>query len=52
MINSGRLALREAPSLTAFPSAAIVLTVIAFNLVGDAVRDALAPRIQAVSVPR
>jgi ABC-type dipeptide/oligopeptide/nickel transport system permease subunit len=43
MINSGRLVLREAPWLTAFPSAAIVLTVIAFNLLGDAIRDALDP---------
>ncbi len=43
MINDGRLVLREAPWLTVFPSAAIVLTVIAFNLVGDAIRDALDP---------
>jgi peptide/nickel transport system permease protein len=43
MINNGRLVLREAPWLTLFPSAAIVLTVIAFNLLGDAIRDALDP---------
>lgn len=43
MINSGRLVLREAPWLTFFPSTAIVLTVIAFNLLGDAIRDALDP---------
>jgi ABC-type dipeptide/oligopeptide/nickel transport system permease subunit len=43
MINGGRLVLREAPWLTVFPSAAIVLTVIAFNLLGDAIRDALDP---------
>ena len=43
MINNGRLVLREAPWLTFFPSAAIVLTVIAFNLLGDAIRDALDP---------
>ena len=43
MINNGRLVLREAPWLTLFPSAAIVLTVIAFNLLGDALRDALDP---------
>ena len=52
MINNGRLVLREAPWLTAFPSAAIVLTVIAFNLVGDAIRDALDPRVQDVLVSR
>lgn len=43
MINNGRLVLREAPWLTLFPSGAIVLTVIAFNLLGDAIRDALDP---------
>jgi peptide/nickel transport system permease protein len=46
MINNGRLVLREAPWLTLFPSAAIVLTVIAFNLLGDAIRDALDPTIR------
>ena len=34
MIDNGRLVLREAPWLTVFPSMALVLTVIAFNLVG------------------
>jgi peptide/nickel transport system permease protein len=52
MINSGQVVLREAPWLTAFPSAAIVLTVIAFNLVGDAIRDALDPRTQDALVSR
>ena len=47
MINNGRLVLREAPWLTIFPSAAIVLTVIAFNLLGDAIRDALDPSTHA-----
>jgi|RhiMetdeSRZDD1v2_1073273.scaffolds.fasta_scaffold44866_3 peptide/nickel transport system permease protein len=47
MIDNGRLVLREAPWLAGFPSAAIVLTVIAFNLVGDAIRDALDPHITA-----
>ena len=46
MIDNGRLVLREAPWLTVFPSAALVLTVIAFNLVGDAIRDALDPHVQ------
>jgi peptide/nickel transport system permease protein len=45
MINNGRLVLREAPWLTIFPSGAIVLTVIGFNLVGDAIRDALDPTL-------
>ena len=43
MINNGRVVLREAPWLTLFPSAAIALTVVAFNLLGDAIRDALDP---------
>jgi peptide/nickel transport system permease protein len=45
MINNGRLVMREAPWLTIFPSGAIVLTVIGFNLVGDAIRDALDPTL-------
>jgi peptide/nickel transport system permease protein len=51
MINNGRLVLREAPWLTIFPSAAIVLTVIAFNLLGDAVRDALDPTTREERTP-
>jgi peptide/nickel transport system permease protein len=46
MINSGQIVLREAPWLTFFPGAAIVLTVLAFNLLGDALRDALDPAIR------
>jgi peptide/nickel transport system permease protein len=49
MINSGQIVLREAPWLTFFPGAAIVLTVLAFNLLGDALRDALDPAIRDVS---
>jgi peptide/nickel transport system permease protein len=50
MIDNGRLVLREAPWLTVFPSMALVLTVIAFNLVGDAIRDALDPHVQEMWV--
>lgn len=46
MINSGQIVLREAPWLTFVPGAAIVLTVLAFNLVGDAIRDALDPAVR------
>jgi peptide/nickel transport system permease protein len=52
MIDNGRLVLREAPWLTLFPSAALVLTVVAFNLVGDAIRDALDPHVQETWVAR
>jgi peptide/nickel transport system permease protein len=46
MINGGQLVLREASWVVFFPSAAIVLTVLAFNLLGDAIRDALDPNVQ------
>jgi len=51
MINSGQIVLREAPWLTVFPGLAIVLTVLAFNLVGDAIRDALDPTIREAGAP-
>jgi peptide/nickel transport system permease protein len=52
MINSGQIVLREAPWLTLFPSAAIVFTVLAFNLLGDAIRDALDPSIREGGGPQ
>jgi peptide/nickel transport system permease protein len=51
MINAGQLVLVEAPWLTVFPALAIVLTVLAFNLLGDAVRDALDPAVRDLSAP-
>jgi peptide/nickel transport system permease protein len=36
--------LEAAPWVSVFPGAAIVLTVLATNLVGDALRDAFDPR--------
>jgi peptide/nickel transport system permease protein len=51
MINSGQIVLREAPWLTFFPGLAIVLTVLAFNLVGDAIRDALDPAVRDPGAP-
>jgi peptide/nickel transport system permease protein len=44
MLNEGRGYLRDAPWVTAAPGLAIALTVLAINLVGDALRDALDPR--------
>jgi peptide/nickel transport system permease protein len=52
MINSGQIVIREAPWLTVFPGAAIVLTVLAFNLLGDAIRDALDPAVRDVRAVR
>jgi oligopeptide transport system permease protein len=43
-IANGQTLLRTAPHLVLFPSIALTLTVMAFILVGDALRDALDPR--------
>lgn len=44
MIGAGRDVLRVAPYLTLIPGVAILATVLAFNLVGDGLNDALNPR--------
>jgi peptide/nickel transport system permease protein len=44
IIQSGGDRMLDAWWITAFPGIAIVLTVMAFNLVGDGLRDALDPR--------
>lgn len=44
MLNSAQRFLSQAPWLAIFPGAAIFLAVLAFNLVGDGLRDALDPR--------
>ncbi|MDQ2652332.1 MAG: ABC transporter permease [Chloroflexota bacterium] len=46
MLSSGREYLRDAPWLGFFPGLAILITVLAFNLFGDGLRDALDPRMQ------
>jgi peptide/nickel transport system permease protein len=46
MLASGRGYLEQAPWLGAFPGAAIFLTVLGFNLLGDGLRDALDPRLK------
>jgi peptide/nickel transport system permease protein len=45
MIGSGREFLRTAWYLSALPGIAIMLTVLALNLIGDALNDALNPRV-------
>lgn len=48
MLNQGRLYLLTGKiHLSLFPGLAIILTVLAFNLVGDGLRDALDPRMVA-----
>ena len=46
MVADGRDALTEAWWIATFPGLAIVLTVVAFNLLGDGLRDALDPRLR------
>ena len=46
MLGSGRGYLFNAPHLVFFPGIAITLTVMAFNLLGDGLRDALDPRLR------
>jgi ABC-type dipeptide/oligopeptide/nickel transport system permease subunit len=43
-IDNGQSLLRTAPHLVLFPSAVLTLTVMAFIMLGDALRDALDPR--------
>lgn len=49
MIGAGREMLRTAWYLTAFPGAMIVMAVLSLNLVGDALNDALNPRLRGLS---
>jgi peptide/nickel transport system permease protein len=49
MIGAGREMLRTAWYLTAFPGAMIVLAVLSLNLLGDALNDALNPRLRELS---
>jgi peptide/nickel transport system permease protein len=44
MINEGRGFLRQAPWISLVPGAMVALTVLAVNLLGDGLRDALDPR--------
>lgn len=46
MLSSGRNYLRDAMHLTLFPGLAIVITILALNLLGDGLRDALDPRLK------
>ena len=46
MISEGRNYIATQPWLSLFPGVAILLTVAAFNLIGDGLRDALDPRLR------
>ena len=43
MLNEGRLYLRQAPWIAAVPGVVLTLTILAVNLVGDGLRDAIDP---------
>jgi ABC-type dipeptide/oligopeptide/nickel transport system permease subunit len=43
----GRSLIRQFPLITFFPGVMIFFTVLAFNLLGDGLRDALDPRQRA-----
>lgn len=47
ILNEGRTYLQLAPWISIFPGIAIMLAVLAFNLVGDGLRDALDPRLRS-----
>ena len=46
MLSGGRQFLMEAPHITIFPGIFIMVTILAFNLLGDGLRDALDPRMK------
>ena len=51
MLGEGRQFIFSAPHLTTFPGVAIFLAILAFNLLGDGLRDALDPRLRTVEGP-
>jgi ABC-type dipeptide/oligopeptide/nickel transport system permease subunit len=46
MLSQERNSIFTAPHLVFIPGIAIMLTVLSFNLIGDALRDALDPRLR------
>ena len=50
MLGSERNQLFSAPHLVFFPGIAIMITVLAFNLLGDGLRDAIDPRLTHQSI--
>lgn len=46
MLSGGRAYIRDFPHMTLFPGLAIVVTILALNLLGDGLRDALDPKLK------
>src|SRR5437879_13488437 len=49
MLNEGRTYLETAPWISVFPGVAIMIAVLAFNLIGDGLRDLLDPMHSSVT---
>ena len=45
ILSQGRACFQSAPHIATFPGIAIMLAVLAFNLLGDGLRDALDPKL-------
>jgi peptide/nickel transport system permease protein len=48
MLNEGREFLRDCPWLSIVPGSLIMISVLAFNFIGDGLRDILDPRQQVI----
>jgi peptide/nickel transport system permease protein len=48
MLATGRTYVRDAPWIAAFPGVSIVIVVLALNLLGDGLREALDPRMRDI----
>lgn len=46
LLSTGRMYIRDEPHMTFFPGLAIMITILALNLLGDGLRDALDPRLK------
>ncbi|HNX30335.1 MAG TPA: ABC transporter permease [Holophaga sp.] len=46
MLNAARLHIQTNPEYSVFPGIALIVTVLAFNLLGDGLRDALDPKLK------
>jgi peptide/nickel transport system permease protein len=49
MLSDGRIYIRSAPHIMIFPGLAIMTAVIAFNYLGDGLRDMLDPKKRTIS---
>jgi peptide/nickel transport system permease protein len=49
MLNDARSHLFDAPHLVVFPALAVMLAVVSFNFIGDALRDLLDPRMRGAT---